>query len=151
MTSTTYQDKRESSNQIQKSKFIDSSHVQIKSINICRSNCQFQQLAVQKLVGIVCDAVPGADKFISVNRIALFLELLQQKLNLRIEEIITAMELLQRFISKQQIKDDQVLRVSNVGMLIIVSFVLALKLSRDKIPNNRVFANMFGVPIVNLN
>ncbi|KAA6392337.1 MAG: hypothetical protein EZS28_012136 [Streblomastix strix] len=108
-------------------------------------------MIAQKLVKVVCDAVPGADKFITIPQIQIFLQQLQKKTELHVEEAMRAIILLQRFIAKQQKKNAQVIRVSNVGTLIIVSFILAMKLSQEKTRKNIFFANMFGIHLGHLN
>ncbi|KAA6398307.1 MAG: hypothetical protein EZS28_006164 [Streblomastix strix] len=142
---------QETSDLIQQSDSADYCFVKAKQMNINYTFSYNGQILSQKLVRVVCDAVPGADEFITDTRIKLFLEQLQQKAGLLVEEAIRAIVLLHRFIVKQSAKDIQVLKVSNVGTLIIISFILAMKLNRDKIPNNRFFANMFGIHIFNLN
>ncbi|KAA6391859.1 MAG: hypothetical protein EZS28_012614 [Streblomastix strix] len=151
MTSSDCSAIQETSDLIQQSEFANISCIETKSTNIDYTNNQQLQIITQKLIAIVCDAVPGADEFITDTRIKLFLKQLQQKASLHFEECITAIVLLHRFIVKQSAKDIQILKVSNVGTLIIISFILAMKLNRDRIPNNRFFANIFGVPIANLN
>ncbi|KAA6361211.1 MAG: hypothetical protein EZS28_043262 [Streblomastix strix] len=108
-------------------------------------------MIAQKLVIVVCNYVPGADKFITIPQFELFLQQLQQKAELHVEEAMRAVVLLHRFIAKQQKKNVRVIKVSNFGTLIIVSFILAMKLSQEKTHNNQFFADMFGIPLAHLN
>ncbi|KAA6398218.1 MAG: hypothetical protein EZS28_006255 [Streblomastix strix] len=142
---------QEAKSQDQLLQFADSCHIetQIKTCN--GRNKQQQQMIAQKLVQIIYDAVPGADKFITIPQFEQFLQQLQQKAELHVEEAMRAVMLLQRFIAKQQKKNVRVIKVSNFGTLIIVSFILAMKLSQEKTHNNQFFAEMFGIPLAHLN
>ncbi|KAA6355962.1 MAG: hypothetical protein EZS28_048511, partial [Streblomastix strix] len=119
MTSSNCSAIQETSDLIQQSEFADISCIETKSTNIDYTNNQQLQIITQKLIAIVCDAVTGADEFITDTRIKLFLQQLQQKAGLLVEEAIRAIVLLHRFIVKQSAKDIQILKVSNVGTLII--------------------------------
>ncbi|KAA6365660.1 MAG: hypothetical protein EZS28_038812, partial [Streblomastix strix] len=71
--------------------------------------------------------------------------------NMLIEEIIIATVLLQRFILKQAEKDVHVLGAKNIGMILIISFILAMKICRDRVYLNSYFANVFGLRNADLN
>ncbi|KAA6385107.1 MAG: hypothetical protein EZS28_019367 [Streblomastix strix] len=96
-------------------------------------------------------AVPGAIDIVSIESIALFLDILHQKVDLLVEEVIIATVLLQRLFQKQDQKGMHILSAKNIGMLLIVSFILAMKISRDIVHKNSYFANLFNISIVDLN
>ncbi|KAA6399808.1 MAG: hypothetical protein EZS28_004662 [Streblomastix strix] len=93
----------------------------------------------------------GASDIASFQRIALVLDILRRKVNLLIEEGIVASVLLQRLILKQDQKGVHILSARNIGMLLIVSFILAMKISRDIVHKNSYFANLFNISIIDLN
>ncbi|KAA6365853.1 MAG: hypothetical protein EZS28_038621 [Streblomastix strix] len=95
--------------------------------------------------------VPGASDIVSIESISLFLDILQQKVDLLVEEVIIATVLLQRFMQKQIQKGINILSTTNIGMLLIVSFILAMKISRDIVYKNSYFADLFKVSCTDLN
>ncbi|KAA6373326.1 MAG: hypothetical protein EZS28_031146 [Streblomastix strix] len=112
---------------------------------------QVVQLLAKKLFKVISDAVSGTNEVLSVHKIVYFLNLLQQKVDLLLEETVIAIQILQRFITQETNKDAHVLDLRNVGMSIIIPFILSMKFSRDRMPKNKFFANMFNIPIYNLN
>ncbi|KAA6391926.1 MAG: hypothetical protein EZS28_012548 [Streblomastix strix] len=112
---------QETSDLIQQPESADYCFVKAKQMNINYTFCYNGQILSQKLVTVVCDAVPGAEKFIAIPQIQLFLQQLQQKAGLHVEECIRAIVLLQRFIVKQPTKKVQVLKVK-ISFLKIIDF-----------------------------
>ncbi|KAA6393627.1 MAG: hypothetical protein EZS28_010847 [Streblomastix strix] len=105
----------------------------------------------QKLIEILEEAVPGAGKVVSVLSIVNFIEFLKQKVGLMIEEGIIASALLEKFTRIQAQNGVHILCAKNIGMILIVAFILAMKMSRDVVFKNSYFADAFGVSIQDLN
>ncbi|KAA6389157.1 MAG: hypothetical protein EZS28_015312 [Streblomastix strix] len=113
--------------------------------NLCRHRLSERFFDILKLY------VPGASDIVSIESISLFLDILQQKVDLLIEEGIIAAVLLQRLLQKQDQKGVHILNAKNIGMLLIVSFILVMKISRDTAYKNSYFANLFNISIVDIN
>ncbi|KAA6369428.1 MAG: hypothetical protein EZS28_035044 [Streblomastix strix] len=105
----------------------------------------------ERFFDILMQSVPGASDIVSIQRISLVLDILLRKVDLLIEEGIIASVLLQRLIQKQDQKGVHILSARNIGMLLVVSFILAMKISRDVVYKNRYFANLFNISIIDLN
>ncbi|KAA6374627.1 MAG: hypothetical protein EZS28_029847 [Streblomastix strix] len=97
------------------------------------------------------DAVPGMSSAILFASISHFIEFMQKKEDLLMEEGVIAVELLKRLVQKQQFKKVNLISMKNTGMILTIAFILALKLSRDQMNMNSHFAKVFNIPIVDLN
>ncbi|KAA6367891.1 MAG: hypothetical protein EZS28_036581 [Streblomastix strix] len=100
---------------------------------------------------ILIDVAPDANELQSTHSIETFLELMMQQVDLMIGEGIIALILLQRFILKHSLKGLHLLNGKNFGTVLIVSFILAMKISRDCVTKNSCIADMFGISISDLN
>ncbi|KAA6380759.1 MAG: hypothetical protein EZS28_023714 [Streblomastix strix] len=109
------------------------------------------QLLAQKFFNILVLAIADDCEEIQYQNIERFLKFLRHKVEMQIEEGIIAAILLQRFISNQTIKGVHVLDKTNVGTVLIVSFMLAMKLRRDVNFKNNFFAKTFNISNVDLN
>lgn len=76
---------------------------------------------------------------------------MQYEVDMLNEEIVIASILLQRFFQKQESKGVQVVKVKNIGTILIVVFILAMKLCRDDSYRNKTIANMFKIPSETIN
>ncbi|KAA6358872.1 MAG: hypothetical protein EZS28_045600 [Streblomastix strix] len=105
----------------------------------------------QQFSKILLDAVPGMSQAILFASISHFIGFMQKKEDLMMEEGEIAVELLKRFIQKQQFKKVNLISTKNTGMILTIAFILALKLCRDQMHMNSHFAKVFNIPIVDLN
>ncbi|KAA6375509.1 MAG: hypothetical protein EZS28_028965 [Streblomastix strix] len=117
-----------------------------KKQNVC-----IQHLA-QKLFEILIDAVPNASEVVSTASIILFFKYMKLNVNISISESLETVLLLQRFISKQTEKGIQVLSSRNLGTMLVVLAIVAMKNCRDAhIYKNSHFAKEFDIPLTVLN
>ncbi|KAA6391984.1 MAG: hypothetical protein EZS28_012487 [Streblomastix strix] len=105
----------------------------------------YEQVLAQKMFEILISLVPDADEVISVSNIALFLKYLRQRIHISIEEDIIALALLQKFSMKQVQKGIQVLRTNNIGTMLVILIVIAIKTCRGNEYQNQYMANMFKI------
>ncbi|KAA6380461.1 MAG: hypothetical protein EZS28_024011 [Streblomastix strix] len=109
------------------------------------------QLIALKLFRILIDAVPNASDVVSTSRIMLFFKYMKLNMNITIDESISIVVLLQRFVSKQTEKSIQILSSRNIGTMLVVLAIVAIKANRDYTYKNRHFAKEFGIPLAVLN
>lgn len=103
------------------------------------------------IVKLLQESVPGANQVVSFDNVMQFLNFLRQKVNLLIHEGLIAIQLLKKFINKQQQKKMQVLSEKNSGTIILVIFIVTFKFYRDKVPKNSYFSDEFKIPLNVLN
>ncbi|KAA6314977.1 MAG: hypothetical protein EZS28_055492, partial [Streblomastix strix] len=115
-----------------------------------KSNVRMQLIAL-KLFRILIDAVPNASDVVSTSRIMLFFKYMKLNVNITIDESLTAVALLQRFTSKQTEKGIQILSPKNIGTMLVVLAIVAIKANRDHTYKNSRFAKEFGIPLAVLN
>ncbi|KAA6373995.1 MAG: hypothetical protein EZS28_030478 [Streblomastix strix] len=123
----------------------DKLYLRRKKQNVC------MQLLAQKLFGILKDTVPNARNVVSTSSIMLFFKYLKLNVNITIDESIAIVVLLQRFVSKQTEKGIQILSSRNIGTMLVVLAIVALKANRDHTYKNSCFAKEFGIPLAVLN
>ncbi|KAA6360681.1 MAG: hypothetical protein EZS28_043792 [Streblomastix strix] len=114
-----------------------------------KNHCK--QILAQKIFDILQNNIPDIGTIISVTSITMFFKQLKQKAQMIIEEDIIAVALLQKFILKQEQKGAHVLSTKNIGTMLVVLAVVAMKTCRDDVYKNSFFAREFGLSNETLN
>ncbi|KAA6371116.1 MAG: hypothetical protein EZS28_033357 [Streblomastix strix] len=115
-----------------------------KSLNAEVPQNEFMQLFSQTIYDVLLSMVPDAYEVISVQSIALFFE--QSKgLNMSEIEYIIAVAFLQQFAYQHTNKRLQVLNKNNVGTILVILAILAIKVCRIKKHENSYYADIFGI------
>ncbi|KAA6384476.1 MAG: hypothetical protein EZS28_019995 [Streblomastix strix] len=116
-----------------------------------KTESNFVMFLSSKIFKILNEAIPEAFEVVPESGIYLFIEFMRQKVDLLIEEGAIALVLLQRFITKQSAKGINILNTRNIGMMLVVLFILSMKLCRDFVHKNSFFSEIFAIPIASLN
>ncbi|KAA6386563.1 MAG: hypothetical protein EZS28_017911 [Streblomastix strix] len=112
---------------------------------------QCQQLLAHKLFDILEGVVAGASEAISISGIALFLKYLWHRAYMIVEEDIIAVAFLEKFVRNQTARRVQILNTKNIGTMLVVLVIVAMKSCRDKVCLNNFYADEFQIPSAVLN